>query len=133
MHITDAISDPLVFGPAFRKPETWTAWRVFLSALFALPMNSDEQLVLYRECTGRISQPTAQATEGWLVCGRRSGKSFILALTAVFLACFKDWTPYLGIGERGTVMIIASDRRQARDHALREGLAALGPDARPHH
>jgi hypothetical protein len=30
------------------------------------------------------------------------------------LASFRDWRPYLGPGERGTVMIVASDRRQAR-------------------
>jgi len=32
----------------------------------------------------------------------------------VFLACFKDWRPYLGPGEVATIMIIARDRRQAR-------------------
>ena len=45
---------------------------------------------------------------------RRAGKSFILALIAVFLACFRDWRPYLGPGEVGTVMVIAADRKQAR-------------------
>jgi len=45
---------------------------------------------------------------------RGSGKSFVLALVAVFLAAFKDWTPYLGIGERGTITVIAADRKQAR-------------------
>jgi len=30
------------------------------------------------------------------------------------LACFKDWRPYLGPGEVGTIMIIAKDRAQAR-------------------
>jgi hypothetical protein len=30
------------------------------------------------------------------------------------MACFRDWRPYLGPGERGTIMIIARDRRQAR-------------------
>ena len=33
---------------------------------------------------------------------------------AVLLACFRDWRPYLQAGERGTVMVIAADRRQAR-------------------
>ena len=42
------------------------------------------------------------------------GKSFILALIAVFLACFRDWRPFLNVGERGTIMVIAQDRRQAR-------------------
>jgi Terminase large subunit, T4likevirus-type, N-terminal len=50
---------------------------------------------------------------GWSA-GRRSGKSYILSLIAVFLATFKDWSQYLSPGERGTVMVIAADRRQAR-------------------
>jgi hypothetical protein len=33
---------------------------------------------------------------------------------AVFLAAFKDWRPYLGPGEVGTIMIVAADRKQAR-------------------
>src|SRR5262249_15501148 len=44
----------------------------------------------------------------------RGGKSFALALIAVFLACFGDWQQYLGPGERGTIMIVAADRQQAR-------------------
>jgi hypothetical protein len=38
----------------------------------------------------------------------------VLATVAVFLAAFRDWRPFLGPGERGTIMIIAADRRQAR-------------------
>ena len=48
------------------------------------------------------------------MCGRRAGQVFVLAVVAVFLACFKDWRPFLGPGEVGTIMIIARDRRQAR-------------------
>jgi phage terminase large subunit-like protein len=33
---------------------------------------------------------------------------------AVFLACFYDWSGVLAVGERGTGMVIAPDRRQAR-------------------
>jgi hypothetical protein len=46
--------------------------------------------------------------------GGRSGKSFMLALVAVYLACFRDWQPHLSPGEVGTIMVIACDRRQAR-------------------
>ena len=46
--------------------------------------------------------------------GRRGGKSLIAALVAVFLACFRDYRKILAPGERGTVMVIAADRRQAR-------------------
>jgi hypothetical protein len=50
----------------------------------------------------------------WIICGRRAGKSFVLALIAVFLACFHEYRPYLGPGERATIVVIAADRRQAR-------------------
>ena len=38
----------------------------------------------------------------------------MLAVIAVFLACFFDWRVDLAPGEVGTIMIIACDRRQAR-------------------
>ena len=113
MNIIEAISDPAVFGPAFRKPETWAAWRAFLAALFGLDMGQDA-MATFTECTQRKERPTEQAKEAWLICGRRSGKSFILALVAVFLACFKDWRPFLNVGERGTITVIAADRKQSR-------------------
>ena len=112
MNILDAIRDPKVFGQHF-KAESWTAWLVFLAALFVLPM-TDEQLALYRKHTGRTAPPTFPFREGWLCIGRRGGKSFVLACVAVFLATFKDWRRYLGPGEFGTCMIVAADRKQAR-------------------
>jgi hypothetical protein len=47
--------------------------------------------------------------EAYLFCGRRAGKPFILALVAVYLAIFQDWSEYLAPGERGT---INGDRRR---------------------
>ena len=85
--ILDAIDDPHLFAPWF-KNASWAGWRAWLAALFGLPMTA-EQLELFHECTGRSVAPTTPAREGWLVCGRRAGKSFILALVAVYLACFK--------------------------------------------
>jgi hypothetical protein len=112
VNIIQAIDDPLVFGPFFRS-ETWKAWRVFLKALFAVPITPD-QLAIYQQQTGRTMPPTSPLNEAWLVCGRRGGKSFVLSTVAVFLACFHDWRPFLGPGEIATVMIVARDRRQAR-------------------
>jgi hypothetical protein len=73
-----------------------------------------DDLALYRRCTGRDEPPPGAAREAWLVVGRRGGKSMVLALIAVFLACFCDWAPFLSPGERGTIMVLAADRRQAR-------------------
>jgi hypothetical protein len=113
LSILDAMNDRHLFAPWFRDAETWAAWRAFLAALFALPM-TDEQVETYRSFTGRSELPSAPTSEAWLVCGRRAGKSFVLALIAVYLACFHDYRRYLAPGERGTVMVIATDRRQAR-------------------
>ena len=113
VNIIDAVNDPNLFAPWFKDTKTWSAWVSFLKSLFALDMTADEQAV-YRQCTGRQPLGARPATEGWLVVGRRGGKSFILALVAVFLACFRDWSPYLSPGERATIIIIATDRRQAR-------------------
>lgn len=111
--IINACEDAKLFGSWFKDRASWAPWLVFLRALFALPMTASER-DLFRQATGR-SRPARQvAGEAWLVCGRRAGKSFVLALVAVFLACFNDFRKHLAKGERGTVMIVASDRRQAR-------------------
>jgi hypothetical protein len=111
--ILDAIHDQRLFGRAFRDLSTWQSWLVFLAGLFALPLGEAEAAV-WRACTGRSVLPSKAFTESWLVCGRRSGKSFVMALLGVFLACFRDYRPYLGPGEKATVMIVAADRKQAR-------------------
>ena len=112
MNILAALDDPALFGPHFRGG-SWTAWRAFLTALFALPMDAAE-LAIYREHTGRQNAPVVPFKEAALVCGRRAGKSRVLALLAVFLATFRDYKPNLAPGEVATIGVIAADRRQAR-------------------
>ncbi len=63
---------------------------------------------------------------------RCSGKSFILALVAVFLGVFRDWSTYLAPGERGVVKLLACDKRQAKViyrycRALLIGVPAIAP------
>jgi hypothetical protein len=128
MNVLQAIADAKVFAPWFQRGD-WTAWHAFLAALFGLPMTAD-QLALYQTCTGRITPPAEPFQDSALVCGRRSGKSFTLALIAVFAACFRDWRPYLQRGERATIVIVAADKKQARSIfryivALIEGVPML--------
>jgi hypothetical protein len=111
--ILDACADPNLFAAWFRDRATWESWFSFLAALFGLPM-TPEQLATYQRCTGRTAPPSAPSSEAWLVIGRRGGKSFMLALIAVFLACFTDYRKYLQPGERGTILVLATDRKQAR-------------------
>ncbi|HUK37140.1 MAG TPA: terminase family protein [Vicinamibacterales bacterium] len=95
----------------FFAGDTWLAWDVFLAAIFGLPMG-DAHAAIFRRCTGRQTLPTSSAREAWMIVGRRGGKSRIAALLAAFVAAFKRHR--LAPGERGVVMIIAADRRQAR-------------------
>lgn len=111
--ILNAALDRQLFAPWFKDHKAWAAWFSFLAALFALDM-TDEQLAIYQQCTGRTSPPTRAAREAHLIVGRRGGKSFVLALVAVFVACFVDHRSQLAPGERGTIMVIARDRMQAR-------------------
>ncbi|WP_156446596.1 MULTISPECIES: hypothetical protein [Hyphomicrobiales] len=110
-----AMDDPKLFAPWFaRNPQSWSAWRAFIAALFGYAMTDDE-LATYRACCGHNGGPPLEAqSEAWLVCGRRAGKSFVLALIAVYLGCFREYRQFLAPGERGVILIIATDRRQAR-------------------
>src|SRR4029077_7710599 len=100
--ILKAMGDRNLFGPWFKDKITWQAWTAFLAALFALPM-TEEQLALFKVCTGRDPAPVTPANEATLIVGRRGGKSFILALCAVYLACFRDDRASLVPGESGTI------------------------------
>jgi hypothetical protein len=125
--ILDAIRSPLLFKPWFRDPKTWATWFCFLKVLFGLPLNADE-LALFRKCTGRDQPRPGGYLEAWLICGRRAGKSFVIALIVVFLACFRDWSQYLAPGERGTIVVVAADRRQARViHRYARALLQVAP------
>lgn len=129
--ILDACQDPQLFGAWFQDRETWAAWFAFLAAMFGLPLSAD-QLAIYQRCTGRETPPPGGAREAWLPIGRRGGKSMILALTAVYVACFRNWRPFLAPGERATVMVIATDKKAARAiwryaHALLTQVPLLKP------
>jgi hypothetical protein len=113
--IIDACTDPALFAPWFRRPEvSWRPWFTFMRVLFGLGGMTEADCTLFRECTGSETPAKTGYREAWLCVGRRGGKSLVLATVATFLACLVDWAPYLAGGERGTILIIAADRRQAR-------------------
>ena len=111
--IDEVFTNPHLLGGAFKDHSTWMAWFAFMRAFFGLPLNEAEKETYY-ECTGRAELPEGPHKEGWLVCGRRAGKSRALAFIAVYLSCFCDWTDHLSLGERGMLLVVATDRRQAR-------------------
>jgi hypothetical protein len=107
------LADPNLFARHFRG-KSWAAWKVFLSALFAEPAADAVGLAMYHACTGRTAWPTAPFTEAAVIVGRRGGKSRTLALIAVYLACFRNYGPYLAPCEVATIGILAVDKGQAR-------------------
>src|SRR5215216_1020259 len=92
--ILAAVSDENLFGRHFKATSTWKAWRAFLTCLFGLPIDDATRRIIL-QCTGRKKLPKNAFTEAWLVSGRRGGKSFTRAVSAVFLACFRSWVKYL--------------------------------------
>ena len=110
--ILDAMGAPALFGSQFGGV-SWEAWRTFLAVLFGLPL-PEGGLELFQQRTGRQDAPSGAFSEAWAIVGRRGGKSRMAGLVAVYLACFRDWRGVLAPGERGTVMVLASDRRQSR-------------------
>jgi hypothetical protein len=113
MNVIDALHSKDIFGPLFKDLSTWHAWEVYLRGLFGLPIETAEDRVLFKDCTGLEGTPGEKVRESYVIAGRRSGKSYTSALIAVFLACFKDWRPYLAPGEKGWIFIIAVDKAQA--------------------
>jgi len=114
LNIIKALHDERFFKSLFRDIKTWHSWEVYLQALFGLPINMIKDGLFLKSCTGLEYSPKGRFKESYVICGRRSGKSYISAIIAVFLAAFKDWSKDLAIGERGWIFIIANDKPQAR-------------------
>jgi hypothetical protein len=114
--IIDALNDADLFGrlPRFRNLGTWSAWIVFLKAVFGLPMDGDEEMRIFPRCTERSDLPHEETREVAAVVGRRGGKSWIAAVIAVFLALLRDWTTHVGTGERVHIVVIAQNMRAAK-------------------
>jgi hypothetical protein len=113
LDIISAMKDRELFGHAFDDIKSWQHWLTVLRVLFGLKLNATD-LARFAEFTGRTTVNPDGYTELWAICGRRSGKSRILALIAAYLACFRNWQPYLAPGERGRILIAARNRDQAR-------------------
>lgn len=116
MTIIEAMHDHRLFYETLkggRSSWPWGAWETYMAALFGLPISNPVELELFRACTGLTAGPAAPSRESFVIAGRRSGKSTIAALLAVFIAGFKDWRKILSPGETGYVFVIAVDKAQA--------------------
>lgn len=100
-----------VLGDTF-SGASWSTWRTLLMAIDSGDDSlSDADRALIQKLTGRTVLPVS-LRELWIICGRRSGKSIVAGLIAVWATTCRTYT--LTAGEVGTFVVIASDRRQAR-------------------
>jgi hypothetical protein len=102
--------------PWFKDAKSWAPWKVVLKLIFGLRITSPAELALLKHCTGLDAPPAERISEIWLGVGRRGGKSQILALIAVYLAIFCDWSSEIVPGEYAVIRIMAADQSQA--HAI---------------
>jgi hypothetical protein len=110
--IVESLDDRDLYRGMFDAP-SWEPWRAFLGALFGLPL-PEARLELFRHHTGRQRAPQGPFRAATLVCGRRGGKTRMLALIATYIATVLDHEPYLVAGETAVIAIIAANRDQAQ-------------------
>ena len=75
---------------------------------------TEEQLAIYQSTPAATHRRRSSRGKAGLFAAAGRARPTCSHAVAVFQACFKDWRPYLGPGEHGTIMIVAEDRKQAR-------------------
>jgi hypothetical protein len=108
--LREALDDPALLGGVLAG-NSWRAWRVLLIAAMGEELTGDER-VIFHELTKRDHEPGQRIEQ--LVCaiGRRGGKSSATATLVTYLSGLCDH-PELVRGERGIVLCVAADTRQA--------------------
>jgi hypothetical protein len=107
--IRAALNDPQLLGKVLAG-DSWHAWRVLMIAAMGEALRDDERPT-FTALTGRAHEPLQRVEEMASVVGRRGGKSRAKATLACYISglCSHDLVP----GERGVLLCIAPDQRQA--------------------
>jgi hypothetical protein len=107
-----ALSDPGLLGHVI-SGNSWRAWRTLLIAAMGEKLTADERDV-FRQLTGRATEPGARVAELEIVAGRRGGKTRALATTGSYIAGLCDHRDVLAPGETGVLLCLAQDQRIAK-------------------
>jgi hypothetical protein len=107
----DALVDDALLGDILHG-DTWQAWRVLLIATMGESLDPDERK-LFTKLTGRKREPMHRVDEAAFVVGRRGGKSRAMSVLATYIAGLCDHQQVLAPGERGVLLCIAPDQKQA--------------------
>src|SRR5215831_2680809 len=109
LSLRSALNDQALLGKSLQGA-SWRSWRILLIAAMGEKLTNDERRTFTR-LTKREREPNQRVEELIGVIGRRGGRSRALATLATYLAglCQHKLAP----GERGVVLCIAPDQRQA--------------------
>ena len=91
--------------------DSWFAWRTLLFAAAGEAL-TDEERELFAKLTGREHEPDHMVEEFIAVIGRRGGKSRAISVLVTYIAGLCRHSSLVP-GERGVLLIIAPDQRQA--------------------
>jgi hypothetical protein len=111
--LADAMRDINLLGAPFQAPTFWT-WHCVAKLLSGSPLD-EREAKLFFECTGRTELPKGPVKNLSFLSGRRSGKDRFMSSVAIFRAALAaDWQQILSVGEQGVVLLLGTDKKQAR-------------------
>jgi hypothetical protein len=120
--LVEAMRDPNLLGAPFQSPTFWT-WICVAKLLSGEPLDQREAKLFF-ECTGRTRLPKGPVKTIAFLSGRRSGKDRFMSAVAIYRAALAaDWQQILSAGEQGVVLLLGTDKKQAR--ILRQYCAGL--------
>jgi hypothetical protein len=106
-----ALADPQLLGNTL-SGDSWRPWRTLLIAAMGEPLDDAERTLFKQFTGGREREPGQRVEEFVGVIGRRGGKSRAISTLATYIAGLCRH-PSLVRGERGVLLIIAADQKQA--------------------
>jgi len=107
--IIEFTTDPQMLGLSLSP-----AQETVLRAIYGLPL-TDDQLELYRGCTGRSTYSGRPFGEVTVVAGARSGKdSRVVAPIVCYEAVFGGHDQHVARGEQAVIPLVAQDQRATR-------------------
>ena len=104
------LSDRNLLGTVLQG-SSWFAWRSLLFAAMGEALTEEER-ALFQRLTQRTHEPDQRIEEFIAVIGRRGGKTRAISVIGTYIGGLCEH-PSLVPGERGVVLIIAPDQKQA--------------------
>jgi hypothetical protein len=110
--LRSALRDPDLFAKEFGSA-SWLGWRALLLGMLGEALTVEERQV-FQTLTARTREPLRRVEQFWGAIGRRGGKSRAISLLITYIATLCDHRGNLSIGERGLVLTLAQNTRQAK-------------------